>query len=327
MKKINYKILAEKANVSISSVSRYFNSGYISKKTELKVEQALKDLNYDFYLNSQTNNKTPLSDTIVVFLSNEYNNNFYDILQGINYSAQAKDKKVLSYFVDKNRDKAKKLFIKIRSQLPFAIIFFNQNLIINKLFNEIFTKKQNENVKILLFNTLSDHFSSLQVDYIKPFQQLVVLLSPNLNASTNKIIYLDDINDNERLRFYKKEGFSQGMLSIEKEPFFLEFNPKSKESIIKISNSILLNDYKYIICSSHEAYLALAHIRELKNFYLTDIGPANYFDFFPRYNYKILEDWFHIGIQMERMLTTKVPTETKIFVLKHSGKIIKNDEI
>lgn len=94
MRSFSYKDISKLAKVSISTVSRYYNAGYVSKKTRAKIEKVVKENGY--YPNNGARLIKGRSSSIFVIAPKVYDHSVSHIINGIETSAETHQKKSLS---------------------------------------------------------------------------------------------------------------------------------------------------------------------------------------------------------------------------------------
>ncbi|WP_416738015.1 hypothetical protein ACLRE7_02285 [Mycoplasmopsis meleagridis] len=180
-----------------------------------------------------------------------------------------------------------------------------------------------------MFNYRSKLANSLEIDYTRAFHQLIILSLEKFNGYPNKIAYIEDVNLVKKEKTQKRNGFISGVETNKTTGQIYRLDPYNKEHINDAVNRLKINDYRLIICSSHNAYLALMATNKLNDIPITDIGKPEILDNFAKYSFKILEDWFYLGIQIDRMIISRTSKEGKndLLDLQYVPKIIKNDQI
>ncbi|WP_416738014.1 hypothetical protein ACLRE7_02280 [Mycoplasmopsis meleagridis] len=91
MHKLNYKDISKLTGLSLSSISRYYNGGYISDKKREVIESIL--LKHDIhYESSKQNPVKSLQNSIFVVMPKDCNENMNEIIQGLSFSAKKEEK-------------------------------------------------------------------------------------------------------------------------------------------------------------------------------------------------------------------------------------------
>ena len=119
---ITIKDIARKANVSPSTVSRVLNdSGYVKEETRLKINQAIKEMNYtpSAIARSLSRRETNTVGVIVPDITNAY---FGEIIQGISHVAEANDLNIIFYNTDNNLQKEIKALNILKEQRIKGVI-------------------------------------------------------------------------------------------------------------------------------------------------------------------------------------------------------------
>ena len=96
------KDIAKRANVSPSTVSRVLNnSGYVKEETRIKINEAIKEMNYtpSAIARSLSRRETNTIGVIVPDITNTY---FGEIIQGISHVAEENDLNIIFFNTDNN---------------------------------------------------------------------------------------------------------------------------------------------------------------------------------------------------------------------------------
>ncbi|KKB26737.1 hypothetical protein MM26B8_04540 [Mycoplasmopsis meleagridis] len=326
MHKLNYKDISKLTGLSLSSISRYYNGGYISDKKREVIESIL--LKHDIhYESSKQNPVKSLQNSIFVVMPKDCNENMNEIIQGLSFSAKKRGKNLICIYSTNNQASLIKKISKLTRNNFYALVVFDDHIDETKLKEAIFQYKSSN--KIFLFNYRSKLANSLEIDYTRAFHQLIILSLEKFNGYPNKIAYIEDVNLVKKEKTQKRNGFISGVETNKTTGQIYRLDPYNKEHINDAVNRLKINDYRLIICSSHNAYLALMATNKLNDIPITDIGKPEILDNFAKYSFKILEDWFYLGIQIDRMIISRTSKEGKndLLDLQYVPKIIKNDQI
>lgn len=118
----NIQDVAHKAGVSVATVSRVFNNpSTVAKKTKLRVEQAISELNYEPSVLGR-NLRTSESKLILVLIPSISNPFYTKIIKGIEDTAIALGYNILLCETDSNPKRESIYFNLIRNQLADGII-------------------------------------------------------------------------------------------------------------------------------------------------------------------------------------------------------------
>lgn len=129
----NIQEVAQKAGVSVATVSRVFNnSSTVAKKTRLKVEQAISELNYEPSVLGRNlrNSESRLLLVLIPSISNPF---YTDIINGIEDTAIGLGYNILLCETDSNPDRESIYFNLIRNRLADGIISMDPSVNKSKL--------------------------------------------------------------------------------------------------------------------------------------------------------------------------------------------------
>ncbi|MFE8696150.1 LacI family DNA-binding transcriptional regulator [Cytobacillus sp. FJAT-53684] len=132
----NIQQVAQKAGVSVATVSRVLNhAASVSPKTRLKVENAIKDLNYEPSMLGR-NLRNSESRLLLVLLPSISNPFYTEIINGIQNTAIANSYNILLCETDSNPQRENIYFNMIKNKLADGIISMDPTINMQKL-NEL----------------------------------------------------------------------------------------------------------------------------------------------------------------------------------------------
>ncbi|MBP2242138.1 alanine racemase [Cytobacillus eiseniae] len=132
----NIQQVAQKAGVSVATVSRVLNhAASVSPKTRLKVENAIKELNYEPSMLGR-NLRNSESRLILVLLPSVSNPFYTDIINGIQTTAIANSYHILLCETDSNPQRENIYFNMIKNKLADGVISMDPTVNMQKL-NEL----------------------------------------------------------------------------------------------------------------------------------------------------------------------------------------------
>ncbi|ASK62566.1 LacI family transcriptional regulator [Virgibacillus phasianinus] len=129
----NIQEVAQKAGVSVATVSRVFNNrSTVAKKTRMKVEQAIDELNYEPSVLGRNlrNSESRLLLVLIPSISNPF---YSDIINGIEDTAIGLGYNILLCETDSNPDREAIYFNLIRNRLADGIISMDPSVNKSKL--------------------------------------------------------------------------------------------------------------------------------------------------------------------------------------------------
>ncbi|MDR4886780.1 LacI family DNA-binding transcriptional regulator [Fredinandcohnia sp. QZ13] len=132
----NIQQVAQKAGVSVATVSRVLNNATsVSPKTRLKVENAIKDLNYEPSMLGR-NLRNSESRQLLVLLPSISNPFYTEIINGIQNTAIANSYNILLCETDSNPQRENIYFNMVRNKLADGVISMDPTVNMHKL-NEL----------------------------------------------------------------------------------------------------------------------------------------------------------------------------------------------
>ncbi|WP_099353684.1 LacI family DNA-binding transcriptional regulator [Fredinandcohnia onubensis] len=132
----NIQQVAQKAGVSVATVSRVLNNATsVSPKTRLKVENAIKDLNYEPSMLGR-NLRNSESRLLLVLLPSISNPFYTEIINGIQNTAITNNYNILLCETDSNPQRENIYFNMIKNKLADGVISMDPTVNMNKL-NEL----------------------------------------------------------------------------------------------------------------------------------------------------------------------------------------------
>jgi len=132
----NIQQVAQKAGVSVATVSRVLNNAKsVSPKTRLKVENAIKDLNYEPSMLGR-NLRNSESRLLLVLLPSISNPFYTEIINGIQNTAIINNYNILLCETDSNPQRENIYFNMIKNKLADGVISMDPTVNMNKL-NEL----------------------------------------------------------------------------------------------------------------------------------------------------------------------------------------------
>ncbi|VEU77077.1 LacI family DNA-binding transcriptional regulator [Mycoplasmopsis columbina] len=316
MKEFGYKEIAKLTGLSVATVSRYFNECYISDKNKELIEDALQKKEYVPSLGNKVIKDR--DNTIFAILPETPSEAYYRVLEGIQFGARRKNKKIfVSYSSNQNFVKEIK---NILSWKPFGVIvFMPPNL--EEMIKKYIEQNRPRKTKIFLYNNYLDGDKKITIDYGEAFKNLVFKFK-NIMKETDTLVYVDDIHLKEKYRVERRNGFINGCELEKINCVILELDWKQDAKVKEVAQSIFKSGYVYTASSSHDVFMALATVGD-KNMVLTDIGSPSNIDHLNKYSFKILEDFVKLGLIIERNLYDLVNDDLKNQVVVYTPDVIK----
>ncbi|QNM93349.1 LacI family DNA-binding transcriptional regulator [Mycoplasma sp. Pen4] len=315
-KPISYKDISVLAGVSISTISRFYNNGYVSKKTRQKIS-AIIDQNE--YVPNHGARIIKGKDTSVFVISPIYGHNYYNqIINGIIAACMKSGRRVTTtYTKDETRDYIETVRY-VLSWKPTSIVLF-----VNKYDRELFTYLRNvTDVSIVVYGHEVPGVSWITTDEKKAFYELTktFIAKTPMDQKEKKYIFLEDQKLTDIQKTERYEGFEQACRDLQVNHAKCQVHPKRKpEDISNIITYAKNNKYWNVVCSSHETFVSLSNRSTKNTLRLTDIGYQSIYDNLKTYASKIFIDYPLIGLEIERMIETQLKdneVQTKVVELE-----------
>lgn len=198
------KDVATRAGVSVATVSRVLNkNGYVKDETLVKVEQAIKEL--DYTPNSVARTLfTKKSDTIGVLIPDIANPFFAELYKTIEKHSEQYDKQLFLFNSDYSLDKERQFLKLVSSRLIDSAVIVSDTLTEAELLNiniPIVTVDRKISEKIPSISINNYKGAKKAVDYLIKQQCKVIahITGPqrNITADQRKQGFLDAVNDHK----------------------------------------------------------------------------------------------------------------------------------
>ncbi|AIA29781.1 transcriptional regulator [Mycoplasmopsis californica] len=296
MRSFSYKDISKLAKVSISTVSRYYNAGYVSKKTRAKIEKVVKENGY--YPNNGARLIKGRSSSIFVIAPKVYDHSVSHIINGIETSAETHQKKV---FITHSEPTAIQYIETIRwcmAWKPNAIVFFLPKGDNTEIIN--FIKDQDLSITTVAFGDPIKGMNYVEVDVLNAFFSVTKMFY-NYIENGQKVVYADDLKLSQYQRESRFLGFKKACeeLNIEYERYFID-NHKNSD-VQKFQKYLFDQNHVNVVCSTHESFINLVSSND-NQLRLTDIGTHSIYDTQKKYKSKILIDYRKVGAAIEKII-------------------------
>ncbi|RIV16245.1 LacI family DNA-binding transcriptional regulator [Mycoplasmopsis gallopavonis] len=295
-KQISYKDISELAGVSISTISRYYNKGYVSKKTKDKIDSVVKQ--YQYFPNHGARLIRGKDHSIFVIMPIWGEAAYSHIVNGIIVAAKKNGKRVNTSYTGITTEEYIATVRYILSWRPTSVVIFVPQYD-KQLFDFL---KSVEDVNFIIYGHQVSGLSWIKPDETNAFYQLTKKFHEKLVKDNQKMLFLAD----EKLTMGQKQdrfrGFEKACeeLKIEYEEYSIP-QRKQQKDIVEFDKYTKKQGFSNIICSTHEAFISLAVVGT-RGLRLTDIGYTSIYDNINNYKAKIFVDYAKIGYEIERML-------------------------
>ncbi|ADE19834.1 LacI family DNA-binding transcriptional regulator [Mycoplasma crocodyli] len=314
MKTISYKDISRIANVSISTISRYYNNGYVSKKTKQKIEDVIE--RYEYFPNHGARLIRGRDNSIFIVMPDWPQNSYATIANGIVQAAKSHGKKVNITFTETTTREYIESIRYLLSWRPTSMVLF-----VPEYNEELFDYLRTiEDTSIVIFGHEVKGLNWIKTDDTNAFYVLTKSFHSSIKDN-QKMLFVVDKKLNDTLIEDRKSGFINACheLGIEFDFYYLE--SKTKKVISEFIRYTKKENISNIICSTHEVFIALSVLGD-KGLRLTDIGYQSVYDYIQTYKAKIFIDYAYIGIEIEKMILIN-SSEGKLQSKLIRAKIIK----
>ncbi|QSF13404.1 LacI family DNA-binding transcriptional regulator [Mycoplasma sp. Mirounga ES2805-ORL] len=325
MKNFSYKDIAEIAKVSVSTVSRYYNGGYVSEKTKTKIEKIIND-NRCFRSSDIEKSKIHDPNSIFIIVPEWEKKTNIEVVNGIYKRAYQKGRRSFVLYTPSSPEEYINTIKYAQKWKPGAIIFFLPNDKDEGIVNYIKTEVSNETISIVYGREIKG-IDSIWVDYQKSFYSLTSVFLDLVNHGNDKnvaFVYEDSIPENKvktRWNGFKASCSVKGII-----PLRYSFSLTNVNSLKEMKTKLQTSKINSIVCATHSVYEILA--ATLKDINLCDIGYANVYDSFKTYKAKLFIDYVELGLKIEEMVEKAFQHKEMNENLKKDGgeEIIKEPE-
>ena len=239
MSKITFKELAKISEVSIGTLSRYFNDGYVSDEKKKIISSNIKK--YNFLKNDNAGSIKKKKNMLIVIRTLVSSKTQDVIIEGIiKYS---KDENVVVKYSGINEEMVIKSMRWAAAQNPRALVVFSPKNPSKNFNNELVNLKSH--LKVITYNFENEIVSNVSADYKDAYKKLKKELSEIFFVSTDII---DNNSYRKRVKILK-EFFKVNIVDKNNIPKtgYLYFQVDS--SRIEYTESNILNKNKFIIPS------------------------------------------------------------------------------
>ncbi|UUM19506.1 MULTISPECIES: LacI family DNA-binding transcriptional regulator [unclassified Mycoplasma] len=297
-KQISYKDISEKVRVSISTISRYYNNGYVSEKTKKKIEEFVKS--HQYYPNHGARLIRGRDHSIFIIMPEWTQNIYFSIVNGIVAACKKNNRKVNITFTGKTTEEYIETVRYILSWRPTSLVIFNPDRDEN-LFNFL---RSIVDVSIVIYDHQVSGLNWIKVDETNAFYELTLALISTLNISEKGKVQMVFLEDSKLYPIQKKDRFAGFERACKEKGINYERTEVSFNNSNTVKSFLALTRNKQIsnvVCSTHESYISLT-VQGIPNLRLTDIGYQSIYDRIKNYKAKIFIDFPSIGIEIEKML-------------------------
>ncbi|MBZ4203430.1 LacI family DNA-binding transcriptional regulator [Mycoplasma tauri] len=307
MKNFSYKDIAKIANVSISTVSRFYNGGYVSKATKAKIREIVSKHNY--YPNHGARLIRGNDNSIFVIMPENSPNYYSSVILGINNQAKLLNMRTLTIYANPDPEKYIETIRYVLSWKPLAIIFLLPHENKEKITNYI---RQNvTGCGSLVYPSKDAKVNHLTIDYSKAFYELTSRFIRYIDEN-EKIAFVNDYKLSQAEQQERWSGFEKFCRENNINPCRIDVDNRNEREIAKFINYIYQNNIVNLVCSTHETFVTLVASKD-KNLRLTDIGYTSIYDWKNNYKCKIFIDYHMLGANMVKQVSDSISNGMTIY--------------
>ncbi|MGZ9755994.1 LacI family DNA-binding transcriptional regulator [Mycoplasma sp. 246B] len=308
-KQLSYKDIAAQSKVSISTISRFYNNGYVSKKTKERIQAVVKANEY--YPNQGARLIRGRDNSVFIIMPIWAQNLYASIVSGITISCAKTGRRVNTTYSGSSTSEYIDSIRYALSWKPGSIVVFIPQYD-KELFDFI---RKTDDTTFIVYGHQVRGINWIKPDVTKGFYDLTNKVMLSTHPKDRKAIFVKDdrLSDSqiaERIQGYERACSENGW---EIHDFHLS-TKKEIDEIIRLNNYLKKNNIKNIICSTHEVYVTLTVTLGVREYTFTDIGYQSIYDNMKNYSAKIFIDYPNIGFKIDDMIT--VYKETHEFISK-----------
>ncbi|TNK82244.1 LacI family transcriptional regulator [Mycoplasmopsis pullorum] len=294
MKTISYKDISKMANVSISTVSRYYNNGYVSKRTKEKIEKVVQQ--FEYYPNHGARLIRGRDNSIFIIVPEWPQGLYMAIANGIVQSAKIHNKKVNTTFTEVSTKEYIETVRYVLSWRPTSLVLFVPEYD-EQLFSYLRTI---EDTSIVVFGHEVEGLNWIKVDETHAFYNLTNVFHSTITDNQKMMLVVDKKLNKVQIED-RKQGFINACNDLGVEYEIYELAGKSKSSIAELNKYTRKQKISNVVCSTHEVFISLNVLGD-KSLRLTDFGYQSVYDYIRTYKAKIFVDYPSIGVEIENMI-------------------------
>ncbi|WP_022935477.1 hypothetical protein ACJA28_01725 [Mesomycoplasma moatsii] len=307
--KITYHNIKRATNLSIGTISRYFNNGSISSKARKEIEKYIKKTNYKPNIGAKLIKGYDNSVYLVVCNIKELA--ILDIVSAITNCFKLKGINVYVVISSYDHDEYFESLKKTINRKPKTLILLTP-IMSDKLRNYI----NSINIDTYVYGDDTTNKPTISIDEKKMMYDLTSLIIKN--NKFKKIIYIGKNETDYTTGKLRYEGFKKSIIqsTIDYEKYLIENNTVNDiEKLVKKIKHKLKDPNLIIICGTHTIFKYLIFEKYINRFRyeLTDIGYTNEYDYIDNtYKYKIFIDFYKIGYLLYKFKNNKIQQNTVI---------------
>ncbi|UUD37063.1 LacI family transcriptional regulator [Mycoplasmopsis equigenitalium] len=294
MLNLTYKDIAKKAGVSVSTISRYYNNGYVSRANKAKIKAVVDQ--YDFVPNSGARLIRGQTNIIYVILPDFAEDIFSDIVGGIEAEASLKGKHVFVTHAKANTESFIQKTKYINSWKPGSIVLFLPYY--DEKIDAFLKEHQDMNIVVYGFET--NHAKFAKYDDKDMFYKLVKTYYHS--RPVKKLLFLKSEKLTEKQNVDWSKSFKKAIIEYDIDGLEYTLNNHRDADVNEFLAYVKSNNIYDIVCSTHETFVnLLAKADTTFNLNLTDIGYESIYDYNKKYRNKIFIDYHLLGVMITKL--------------------------
>ncbi|WP_027121363.1 LacI family DNA-binding transcriptional regulator [Mycoplasma leonicaptivi] len=295
-KAISYKEIALEAGTSISTISRFYNNGYVSKDTKIRIQEIVDKNNY--YPNHGARLIRGRDNSVFVIMPTWSNNIYNSIVGGIIVSCTKQGKRVNATYTNSSTKDYIEAIRYALSWKPIAIVIF-----IPDYQKEVFSflEKIKTETSIIIYGHKVKGLNWIKPDLKYGFYEVTNKLFKN--HKVQKLSFINDARLSDVESIERQEGFRKfcDEHKLDCKVINLEAR-KDLGSIVELNKQLKALAIRYVVCSTHETFITISTHLGTKEFKLTDIGYQSIYDNIKNYDAKIFIDYPNIGLKISQLI-------------------------
>ncbi len=305
-KNVDYREIAFLAKCSVTTVSRYFNNGYISQKLRDRIDEVLKNHNYQPNFFAKTMRKP--DDAIYVITPSIKNAIYQKVIEGIQDNL---DPKYLFFIVPSpcTTNDYKKTMNYILGRKPAGVILF-----ISRIDDEFSTVLEGTNIPIYIYGAMIDAHTCFNSND----QNAIYQITKNMiNDGAKSLAYVGKDLNNSIICNERQAGFNAACIDSKIDCQKLTYECNTQKCALEAMQNLYDTGISNFICGTHTAYRAGIIFKQNHDVQLTDIGYHSLADINKKFRYKAFIDYYDIGSNIAKSInfseTANKITKAKIW--------------
>ncbi|ATZ21741.1 LacI family DNA-binding transcriptional regulator [Mesoplasma tabanidae] len=299
--KMTYHDIAEKAEVGIGTVSRYFNNYNISEVAKTKINKVLSETNYipNF---AASNIKKPSKDVYLILPYNNDETANMEIVNGVKSSLSQQNINFFIFLSSSDSEIYQKDLKYLTMRNPYGIVLLLPKHTSSNLILQI---QEIKSTKLIVYNRNIEGINSVNIDDKEIFKNLAIKIDKSYK--NEKIAFIGLNKQDITTGKYRSESFTNAIQNNTVKNYLLKQN--SFEHVQSIIEKVIEHNPKIIVSATHTISMYVyGHLMENKirnKFVTTDIGRMGKSQYLTNSDINIFIDYFLIGYKIGNKLLNK----------------------